>query len=109
MDVTFGAGGRDDFARIAQNDRHAGHVEVDIRAGGDKGVVSDGYFSNNDGICANPDTVFERRRTCARTSAGCAYGDALIDVDVGTENRVGANDDAAEMAKVQPWTNIGRR
>jgi len=69
--------------------------------------VSDGYFSNDDSIRTDPDTVFEGGCAGARASAGSADGDSLRDVDIGAESCVGTNDDSPEVADIQPRSDVG--
>ena len=71
--------------------------------------MSYGYFSNDDGVCADPDTVFQGGCACAWASAGGSDGDSLCNVDVGPEDCVGADDYAAEVANVEPRADAGSR
>lgn len=107
VDVADGAFAGDDFAGVAEDDGHGGHVEVDVGAGGDERVVADDDVADEDGMSADPDAVFEGGRAGARAPAGGADGDTLRDVDVGAEDRVRADDHSAEVADVQAWTNGG--
>lgn len=105
VDVASGARSRDNVTRISQNYRHARHIEVDICARGNKCIMSNGYLSHNDGVCTNPNTIFEGGRTCTWSFAGGTDGDALPDIDVGPQNRLRTDDDSAKVPDIQSWAD----
>lgn len=69
--------------------------------------MADSDFTDDDGVGTDPDAVFEGWGSTVGATAGSANGDAVGDVDVGTEDGMGADDDSAEVADVEPRADDG--
>lgn len=107
VNVSCGSGIGDDLAWIAEDDGVWRHVEVNISTGGDERIVADCNFAYDDGVRADPDTVFKCRRAFMFASAGGPYGDALANVYIFSDNSERADDDASEVADVEAIPNAG--
>lgn len=67
MAIPFGCVGAvgDNFARIADDDAIARHIEIDVCVGRDEHIVANGNPTDHDGVRAYPNFIAYRRRAFA--------------------------------------------
>lgn len=107
VDIASGAGSRNYFARVSQNDGFRGHIEVDVGTRSDQGFPSDRDVADDNCVRSNPHAILERWRANVFAAARSANRDSLRDIDIGAKNRIGANDDSTEMSNEQTGSDAG--